>query len=53
MTKYVCRFCGHLYDPALGDPANDVPAGTPFAELPADWRCPECGAPKGDFVPMP
>ena len=52
MQKYICRFCGHLYDPAIGDPVNDIPPGTAFTDLPDDWRCPECGAPKSDFVPM-
>jgi rubredoxin len=32
----------YVYDPALGDPEHGVPAGTAFAELPEDWRCPRC-----------
>ena len=40
--KYVCGICGYVYDPALGDPEHGVPAGTAFAELPEDWRCPRC-----------
>jgi rubredoxin len=47
--KYECNLCGYIYDPALGDPTNGVPAGTSFDDLPDDWVCPECGAPKGDF----
>ncbi|MFA5802495.1 MAG: rubredoxin [Thermoleophilia bacterium] len=23
--------------------------GTPFEELPDDWKCPTCGAPKNEF----
>ncbi len=38
--------CGHLYDPAIGEPADGIPPGIPFAELPDDWECPECGTPK-------
>lgn len=50
MDKYRCQVCGYIYDPAKGDPDNGVPAGTPFANTPDDWLCPECGAPKDDFV---
>ena len=41
--------CGYVYDPATGDPDNGVPAGTKFEDLPDDWVCPVCGAPKEDF----
>lgn len=49
MEKYVCSICGYVYDPETGDPGNGVPPGTPFAELPADWTCPVCGASKDVF----
>jgi rubredoxin len=49
MQKYVCDVCGYVYDPAKGDPERKIPAGTPFENLPADWTCPECGAPKDQF----
>ncbi len=49
--KYVCNLCGYVYDPAIGDPDNDVPAGTAFADLPESWVCPECGAGQDDFEP--
>lgn len=48
MDKYQCP-CGYIYDPALGDVDHGVAAGTPFNELPADWVCPVCGAPKDIF----
>ena len=51
MKKYTCDICGYVYDPAAGDPANGVPAGTDFADLPDDWVCPECGASLSDFSP--
>lgn len=51
MKTYVCSVCGFEYDPAEGDPANGVPAGTPFEKLPDDWTCPVCGAPKSEFNP--
>ena len=36
--KYVCRICGYVY-------SGDVP----FEQLPDDWTCPVCGAPKSQF----
>lgn len=38
-------------DPAEGDPDNGVAAGTEFADLPAEWVCPVCGADKDSFSP--
>jgi rubredoxin len=49
MKKYVCELCGYEYDPRVGDPENDIEAGTDFEDLPADWTCPLCGAGKDDF----
>lgn len=39
--KYVCGICGYIYDEAK--------EGTKFEELPADWKCPLCNAPKEVF----
>jgi flavin reductase (DIM6/NTAB) family NADH-FMN oxidoreductase RutF/rubredoxin len=47
--SYQCGTCGHVYDPALGDPDSGVPPGTPFEKLPDDWVCPVCGAAKSEF----
>lgn len=52
MKKYVCDLCGYIYDPAEGDPDNDVAAGTSFEDVPEDWVCPLCGASKDDFSPV-
>jgi rubredoxin len=49
MDKYICGICGYEYDPAQGDPDGDIPAGTSFENLPDDWACPVCGAPKSEF----
>ncbi len=49
MDKYVCIVCGYIYDPAEGDPASGIAAGTAFEDLPDDWVCPVCGAPKTEF----
>ncbi len=51
--KYECDVCGYVYDPALGDPENGVEPGTTFADLPADWVCPICGADKTEFSELP
>ena len=45
-----CGVCWSVYDPAEGDPVWQVPVGTSFAELPADWRCPNCDAAKSRFL---
>ncbi len=50
--RYRCTVCEHIYDPADGDPYNQLPAGTAFEDLPDTWVCPECGATKADFEPM-
>ncbi len=52
MKKYQCPSCPYIYDPAVGDPDNGIPAGTPFEELPYDWVCPLCGEAKEAFVPI-
>ncbi len=49
MKKYVCDVCGWIYDPAIGDPDNDVAPGIAFENLPEDWVCPLCGVGKEDF----
>lgn len=48
--SYVCGGCGHVYDPDLGDPENDVAPGTQFEMLPDEWLCPECGEDKTAFI---
>ncbi|MCH5319409.1 MAG: rubredoxin [Paramuribaculum sp.] len=52
MKKYKCEVCGWIYDPATGDPEHGVKPGTAFEDLPDDWVCPECGAPKSMFEPV-
>jgi len=52
MQKYRCTLCGYVYDPAAGDPDHGVAPGTPFEEVPDEWVCPECGAPKSEFEPV-
>ena len=51
MKKYICDVCGWIYDPQVGDPANDIPPGTAFEDLPDDWTCPVCFVGKDEFSP--
>jgi rubredoxin len=52
MKKYKCLMCGYVYDPAIGDPDNNIAAGTAFKDLPDDWVCPDCGVGKDEFEPI-
>jgi len=49
VEKWVCLVCGYVYDEAVGDPDNGIPAGTKFEDLPEDWVCPICGVGKDQF----
>ncbi|HYN77890.1 MAG TPA: rubredoxin [Lamprocystis sp. (in: g-proteobacteria)] len=51
-TRMECKICRQVYDPGDGDPVWPVPAGTPFAELPAHWCCPQCDGGKDQFLEM-
>jgi flavin reductase (DIM6/NTAB) family NADH-FMN oxidoreductase RutF/rubredoxin len=48
-SEYICTICGYTYNPQDGDPANGIPSGTPFEELPDDYVCPVCRAGKEFF----
>ena len=52
MKKYKCTICKYEYDPAQGDPTQGIAPGTPFEQLPADWKCPRCKQGKDKFVPV-
>ena len=49
MAQYMCGPCGWIYDEELGDTEHGLAPGTLFADIPDDWRCPECGVGKDDF----
>ena len=48
---WICKVCGVIYDPAVGDPDSGIAAGTAFEAIPEDWVCPICGARKASFTP--
>lgn len=48
-----CSNCDWEYDPAKGDSfliGGMIKPGTPYEELPSNWRCPTCRASKDSFV---
>jgi len=50
--KYRCTNCDFEYDEEKGDSyliGGMVKPGTPFSELPSNWRCPTCRASKDSF----
>lgn len=49
-SKLECKICWHVYDPAEGDSYWQILPGTPFAQLPDHWSCPECDGRKSDFM---
>ncbi len=51
MDRWECPECGYFYHPTKGDPSNKIVPGTPFEELPYDWKCPVCGAEREEFEP--
>ncbi len=42
MGRYRCTVCNYVYD--------EVKEGKKFSDLPKEWVCPVCGAPKSVFV---
>ena len=49
MKVWQCIVCGFIYDEAQGLPEDGIAPGTPFADIPASWECPDCGVAKADF----
>jgi [NiFe] hydrogenase assembly HybE family chaperone len=49
-TRLECGVCWWVYDPALGDEANQIAPGTPFRLLPDTWNCPNCSTDKHKFM---
>ncbi|MGA7049739.1 MAG: rubredoxin [Mycobacterium sp.] len=52
MATYQCPICDYVYDEATGAPREGYRAGTSWAHVDHDWRCPDCGVrEKIDFNP--
>lgn len=50
--KWICLPCGYIYDPIIGDEDSGIAPWTEFTDIPDNWRCPDCGVSKSDFVPF-
>ena len=44
MLKLRCTVCNYIYD--------EKRERKKFSELPSDWTCPVCNAPKTAFIPL-
>lgn len=51
-AQWQCGSCSFIYDEAQGWPAEGIAPGTPWAQVPEDWRCPDCSSSKDDFVAL-
>ena len=49
MKTYMCVVCGYVYEEAEGRPEDGIAPGTAWADVPADWMCPECNVGKAQF----
>ena len=49
--RFICRGCYFVYEEANGLPQQLIRPGTAFADIPANWRCPDCGTEKTTFRP--
>ena len=49
VDRWRCKPCDYIYDPEIGDPDGGISPGVKFEDLPDDWVCPLCGAPKEEF----
>jgi rubredoxin len=48
MSQYVCLECGWIYDEVKGLPDRNIAPGTKWADLPEDFKCPQCAVKKSD-----
>ncbi|MGH8460509.1 MAG: fatty acid desaturase [Stenotrophobium sp.] len=52
-ARYQCTDCGYVYDEAQGCPREGFAPGTRWAQIPANWPCPDCAVrEKVDFVAL-
>lgn len=49
-ARLECKICWYVYDPTEGDDVAQIPPGTAFADLPAQWRCPRCDGERQQFM---
>ena len=49
VKTWICLNCGFVYEESRGLPEAGIAPGTAWADVPEDWTCPDCGAPKSSF----
>lgn len=49
MKTSMCVVCGFVYEESEGRPEDGIAPGTAWADVPADWLCPECSVGKDRF----
>lgn len=49
MRKFKCSICGFIYDESTGIPEKGIAPGTKWEDIPDDFVCPVCMAPKSVF----
>ena len=52
-SRFECKICWWVYDPALGDGQWQISPGTAFTALPSHWRCPNCDCEADQFLLLP
>jgi rubredoxin len=50
LPVYQCQHCLSVYNENIGEPGKGIHAGTLFENLPEDFCCDLCDAPKNDFT---
>jgi len=61
VQKFKCSICGYVYDESAGIPEKGIAHGEKWEDIPDDFKCPLCKAPKSVFklheevepLPMP
>ncbi|MCL1056756.1 anaerobic nitric oxide reductase flavorubredoxin [Shewanella gelidimarina] len=46
----ICTVCNWVYDPAIGEPNQEIEPGTPWSDVPEYFLCPECNLGKDVFI---
>jgi len=49
MRKYKCAVCGYIYNEAAGIPGKGIAPETSWDDVPGNFLCPVCKAPKSMF----
>ena len=50
MHKFKCSICGYIFDESAGIPERGIDPATKWEDIPDDFKCPVCTAPKPVFA---